>query len=109
MIERRAPFQVDEAKFSTQKAITYALLTIFAAVTAVVLYQNDQSERSMVLQTIINLTLLGVGYWLGSSKDAANQAASARGIAERKDGIDLVTPGPVTPAGVTPAAEVVKP
>lgn len=70
MEERRAT--IDEAKFATQKAVTYALLLIFAAVSGWVLYQNDQSERSMVLQTVINLTLLAVGYWLGASKAAAD-------------------------------------
>ena len=32
----------------------------------------DQSERSMVLQTVINLTFLAAGFWLGSSKGAAD-------------------------------------
>lgn len=72
MIDRRSPFTIDEAKFSTQKILTYVLVGIFAAVTTNVLYVNDQSERSMILQTVINLTLLAVGYWLGSSKGAAD-------------------------------------
>lgn len=75
--ERR--FSPEEAKFSTQKRVTYILLLIFAAVVVNVLLTNDQSERSMVLQTVINLTLLAVGYWLGSSKSAAdNRDALAR-------------------------------
>lgn len=69
---KRRLFDLDGAKFSTQKTITYILLAIFSAVTANVLWTNDQSERSMILQTVINLTLLGVGYWLGSSKGATD-------------------------------------
>ena len=79
MIERRT---MDEAKFGTQRIVTYALILIFASVTAVVLYQEDQSERSMVLQTVINLTLLAVGYWLGSSKGAADSRDAMSRIAE---------------------------
>jgi len=71
-VEERRKWDGTEAKFATQKVITYILLMIFSAVTANVLVMNDQSERSMILQTVINLTLLGVGYWLGSSKGAAD-------------------------------------
>lgn len=81
--ERRANTPtVDEAKFATQKIVTYALLTIFTGVTATILYQNDQSERSMILQTVINLTLLAVGYWVGASKTAADSTGSLGKIAE---------------------------
>lgn len=66
MEERR----LDERKFSTQKVVTYILLAIFSAVTANVLAHADQSERSMILQTVINITLIAVGYWLGASKPA---------------------------------------
>ena len=72
MEERRAPVLIDAAKFATQKFVTYILLLIFTGVTAIVFLDSDQSERSMVLQTIINLTLLAVGYWLGSSKNASD-------------------------------------
>ena len=82
MIERRQPFIPDQAKFSTQREVTYVLLVIFAAVVFAVLYQNDQSERSMILQTVINLTLLAVGYWLGASKAAADQGQAMSRIAE---------------------------
>lgn len=72
--KRAADFSPDQEKFSTQRAVTYLIILIFAATTAFVFYNNDQSERSMVLQTIINLTLLAVGYWLGASKQAQDQA-----------------------------------
>lgn len=71
-IEKRSPFSIDEAKFFTQKVVTFAILLIFAGTVATVLYQADQSERSMILQTVINLTLLAVGYWIGASKGAAD-------------------------------------
>lgn len=82
MEERREPFIIDQAKFSTQRQVTYFLLVIFAGVVGVVLYQDDQSERSMILQTVINLTLLAVGYWLGASKQAADQGQAMSRIAE---------------------------
>lgn len=82
MDERRRKFDGDEAKFSTQKVVTYILLLIFAAVTANVLSQSDQAERSMMLQTVINLTLLAVGYWLGSSKAATDTNAAMGRIAQ---------------------------
>ena len=31
-------------------------------------FYADQSERSIIIQTVINITLIGVGYWLGASK-----------------------------------------
>jgi sulfite exporter TauE/SafE len=107
-IERRTQ-NLDAAKFSTQREVTYVLLGIFAAVVAAVLYQNDQSERSMVLQTVINLTLLAVGYWLGASKAAADQGQAMSRIAEAATpaAIVAVTPAPTNPeTGNTPAAEV---
>ncbi|MCC7310790.1 MAG: hypothetical protein IT510_06045 [Sulfuritalea sp.] len=82
MIERREPFVIDREKFSTQREVTYILLLVFACVVGTVLYQNDQSERSMILQTVINLTLLAVGYWLGASKAAADQGQAMSRIAE---------------------------
>ena len=82
MKERRKPFVIDEAKFATQKLVTYILLLLFSAVTANVLLGEDQAERSTILQTIINLTILGVGYWLGSSKGATDSNAAIGKIAE---------------------------
>jgi len=101
--ERRAPFLADEAKFSTQKFVTYIVLLIFAAVTANVLIGIDQAERSTIIQTVINFTMLALGFWLGSSKSSADKDVTAARLAR-----DSVTPGPETPAGVVPAAEVVK-
>lgn len=74
MIERRTqPFVMDEAKFITQKTVTVFILLIFAGVCGWVFYQEaNPSERSTVLQTVINLTVMAVGYWLGSSKGAAD-------------------------------------
>lgn len=80
--ERRAPFFLDEAKFSTQKVVTYALLLMFTGVCANVLMGADQAERSMVLQTIINFTMMAIGFWLGTSKGEVDKAASMSRIAE---------------------------
>lgn len=104
MIERRAAFQVDEAKFATQRLVTYVLLLIFASVVAAVFLGQDQAERSMLIQTVINFTMLALGFWLGTSKSSADKDVTAARIAQA-----AVTPGPETPAGVVPAAEVVKP
>lgn len=123
MEERREPFVIDQAKFSTQREVTYVLLLLFVCVTGVVLYQSDQSERSMVLQTVINLTLLAVGYWLGASKAAADSNSSMSRIAEAAapsaalavaaataTPAGAVTPAPPNPeTGVIPAAEVAQP
>lgn len=131
MEERRKSHTIDDAKFATQKVVTYILLLIFAAVAGWVLYENDQSERSMILQTVINLTLLAVGYWLGASKAAADSAGTVGKIAEQaapsqalavaaargpapseavtpdpKPDPNAVTPAPKNPeTGVIPAAE----
>jgi sulfite exporter TauE/SafE len=75
MKERRSPFVAEEQKFSTQRVVTYVLLIIFAAVTAYVFYGDDQAERSTVLQTVINFTMLAIGFWLGSSKGSADKEA----------------------------------
>jgi len=78
--ERRAkPFDFDGAKFSTQKAVTYILVGLFCYVSVLILSVpgTDQSERSMILQTVINLALLATGYWLGSSKQAADRPVAS--------------------------------
>jgi protein-S-isoprenylcysteine O-methyltransferase Ste14 len=80
--ERRAPFMVDEAKFSTQRLVTYVILLIFTAVTANVLIGQDQAERSTIIQTVINFAMLAIGFWLGASKQAQDNAQSASRIAE---------------------------
>lgn len=82
MIERRAPFVVDEAKFSTQRLVTYIILLIFAAVTSSVLLGNDQAERSTIIQTVINFTMLALGFWLGTSKSSADKEITAAKILE---------------------------
>lgn len=82
MIERRAPFVIDEAKFSTQRVVTYAILCIFAGVVFAVFWQNDPAERSDIKQAVINFTMLAFGFWLGSSKGAIDKDASISRIAE---------------------------
>lgn len=82
MIERRAPFVVDEAKFSTQRVVTYIVLLIFIAVTVNVLLGHDQAERSTIIQTVINFAMLALGFWLGASKQSQETAQSASRIAE---------------------------
>jgi predicted Na+-dependent transporter len=85
--ERRKPFAVDQEKFATQRAISYLLILIFAAVVSEVLWRNVETERSTVLQTVINLTMLAVGYWLGASKQGHDQAHSMSRIAEAAPGV----------------------
>lgn len=80
--ERRAPFVADEAKFSTQRLVTYSLLLIFTAVVANVLLIGDEAERSTIVQTVINFMTFVVGFWLGTSKSAADKDASAGRILE---------------------------
>lgn len=82
MIERRQPFIIDEAKFSTQRIVTYAILFIFAGVTIAVFWQDDPAERSDLKQAVINFTMLAIGFWLGSSKGAADKDAAVTRIAE---------------------------
>jgi len=125
IIERRSlPFSVDQEKFTTQRCITYLLILIFASVVAEVLWRNVETERSTVLQTVINLTMLAVGYWLGASKQGQDQAQAISEIAKAapvaaKEAADkaidalsavpavpAVTPAPMTPEGIIPAKEV---
>ncbi len=82
MDDRRQPFAEDAAKFSTQRLVTYALLLIFTAVVANVLLVNDQAERSTIIQTVINFMTFVVGFWIGTSKSAADKDASATRILE---------------------------
>jgi sulfite exporter TauE/SafE len=95
MKERRSPFVAEEQKFSTQRVVTYVLLIIFAAVTAYVFYGDDQAERSTVLQTVINFTMLAIGFWLGSSKGSADKEAQLNQIrkAETPQATDTDTVG----------------
>lgn len=103
MEDRRSGNNLDEAKFSTQKIVTLILLVIFAAVTANVLAGTDQAERSTILQTVINLTILAAGYWLGSSKAASDSAAAMGHIAR------ATTPQPAAPGAPTPTPPAEQP
>lgn len=91
MIERRTPFAADEQKFSTQRLVTYVVLLVFAAVTSNVLIGNDQAERSTIIQTVINFTMMALGFWLGTSKGSADKDATASRILEAN-----VVPKPTT-------------
>lgn len=71
--KRKTPFLLDESKFSMQKVVTYMIFLCFSAVLVNVLFMGqDQSERSMVLQTTINLAFMAAGFWLGASKGASD-------------------------------------
>lgn len=100
IVERRQPFAADEAKFSTQRLVTYALLLIFTAVVTNVLLANDQAERSTIIQTVINFMTFVVGYWIGTSKAAGDKDASAARILEAAT--------PAIPSGAPIKAEDVK-
>ncbi len=80
--ERRSAVILEEAKLSTQRNVTFFLLILLAGVTIAVFMGTDQSERSTQQQTIINLAMLAVGFWLGSSKSSADKDASMARIAE---------------------------
>jgi len=83
-VERRVPFIVDEAKFSTQRLVTYIILVIFSAVVSNVLLGADQAERSTIIQTVINFTMLALGFWLGTSKGSADKEATTARILQDK-------------------------
>jgi hypothetical protein len=97
---RHAPWLPDEAKFVTQRTVTVFILLIFAGVCGWVFYQDaNESERATVLQTVINLAILVVSYWMGSSK----------GAADNRDQLNkLIGPQPVAPGTttVTPPANI---
>ncbi len=104
---RRKGDGLEEAKFATQKTVTYILLLIFASVVVNVLLQTDQAERSTIIQTVINLTILAAGYWLGASKQAADSNETIGKMAG-VTGQPVVTAAPVNPeTGNVPAVESV--
>ena len=82
MIERREPQASDELKLSTQRLVTYIVLLIFAAVVSNVLVGQDQAERSTIIQTVINFTMLALGFWLGTSKGSVDKDATRSRILE---------------------------
>lgn len=94
LMERRST--PDDAKLATQRVVTYILLIIFTAVAAAVFLGQDQAERSTIMQTVINFTMIAVGFWLGSSKTSADKDASLSRIAEAS--------APVAAAAVAAAA-----
>ena len=91
---------MEEAKLSTQRNVTYILLALLASITVAVFLGEDKSERSTQQQTIINLAMLGVGFWLGSSKGSADKDASMARIAEAS--------APVAAAAVAAASAPIK-
>ena len=91
--ERRSiPFAADEAKFSTQRFVTYVILIIFATAVSNVLLGTDQAERSTIIQTVINFTTFAVGFWLGTSKSSADKEVTAARILE--SAVPKITPQP---------------
>ena len=73
-VERRAtPFISEEAKFSTQNAITFYVITIMALVTAWVLFYGSIEQRSAVVQMWIGLSLLTAGFWFATTKSSADK------------------------------------
>lgn len=82
--------RIEEARLRTQRLVTYAILLYFTALLANVLMGEDQAERSSLLQTVTNLTMIAVGYWLGSSKNSMDKDATigkmvgANGEVEKK-------------------------
>ena len=72
MIERRKPFVLDEQKFSTQRIVTYAIIAIFSAVTAWVLWCGTVEQRSIIIQCVIGLMIGAIAFWMGSSKGAVD-------------------------------------
>jgi len=80
VFDRRSP---DDEKLATQRFVTYVLLIIFTAVAGIVFAGQDHAERSTIMQTVINFTMIAVGFWLGSSKTSADKDASLSRIAEQ--------------------------
>lgn len=72
MIDRRNTFISEEAKFLTQKELTYAVVFIFFLAAGWTFYRGSDAQQATVLQTIINLVIAGFSYWIGSSKGAAD-------------------------------------
>lgn len=104
-VEKRAPFIVDEAKFSTQRLVTYIVLAIFAATAISVLTGQDQAERSTIIQTVINFTMMAMGFWLGTSKSSADKEITAAKILEAAAPAVLPTGKPIEAKDVTVKAE----
>lgn len=67
LFERR--YDAEEAKFSTQRTLTYYVVSMFGLVTAWVLYYGSQEQRSIIIQCWIGIMIAGWQYWIGSSKD----------------------------------------
>lgn len=71
------PFAAEEQKFATQRNLTYIVVAVFACVVLNVLLGTEDAERSMILQTVINIVMLVLGFWFGSSKQSQDQTQAA--------------------------------
>lgn len=69
--QRRPP--LDEAKFATQKRLVYVMVFIFAASAVWVFWKGDEAQQAAYVQTIINLTIAGFMYFIGSSKGSGEK------------------------------------
>ena len=63
-----------EEKLQTQKRITYIILALFFVVMLFVMMGNNESLVNVIVQSVIIFTSTAVGYWIGSSKEAATQS-----------------------------------
>lgn len=81
MKERR--FLAEEEKFSTQRVVSYCVMIIFTAVTAWILHFGTQDQKSIIIQTVINLVIGVVAFWIGSSKGSADKEAQLNRITNK--------------------------
>ena len=70
MKERR--FLPDEAKFATQAKVSGAIIFIMAAVIANLCWRGSVADMKEVYNTLLPFFGIVIGFWIGSSKGAAD-------------------------------------
>lgn len=87
--ERR--YDSEREKFATQRDLTFYVTSIFALVTAWVLFYGTVEQRSAIVQCWIGLAIGSVMYWIGTTKGAADNRDTLNKM--------LPTPPPVITSG----------
>ena len=74
--ERR--FSVDEAKFTTQRAVTFYIFMLVTAVIGVICWRGEVDDIKNIFNVLVPFFASVIGYWIASSKGSADKDQLSR-------------------------------
>jgi hypothetical protein len=89
---RKPPFMLDQAKFSTQERVTFYVIALVCSVIAFLCFKGGVGDIKEIYNTLLPIFAGVIGFWIGSSKGAADN---------REQLNKLLTPQPGTTTTTT--------